>query len=343
MKTLYIIAMIVLGLFFRLSSQAQTGITTSFDKKEIVIGDQAKLTLSFKGSEGMQIYWPELKDTLVDKVEILEKSGIDTVYSEDRKSFTLSQLITVTSFDSGYYAIPPIGISYSRKGDTTMFRELSQAMLLSVQTLPVDTTKSIKDIKPVINARYTLREALPWIILFLALIATAWLAYRFIVKGKKALPAFRLPEKPKLPPHQIAMDALEELHRKKLWQAGHIKQYHTELTDIVRQYISDRFSIHAIEMTSDEISSAVSHLTIGSEAKEKLRQVLVLSDLVKFAKNQPLPTENELSFLAAVEFVKNTIHIIEANMAGIPNTIQGGSAQRNEPDEHTSEPLTDKQ
>lgn len=321
MKTLYTIAMILIGLFFEMGAFAQNNLVTSFDKKEILIGDQAKFNISFKASKGMKIYWPEIKDTLVSKVEILEKSGIDTTYSEDRKNFTLSQNVTVTSFDSGYYAIPPVSISYTREGDTTVFRELSQAMLLSVKTVPVDTAKSIKDIKPILNARYTFREALPWILLFLALAAAAYYIYVYFKKGKKALPAFKLPEKPKLLPHQVALDALEELHRKKLWQAGLIKQYHTELTDIVRQYISDRFGIHAIEMTSDEISFAVEHLAISKSAKEKLRHVLVLSDLVKFAKNQPLPTENEQSFLASLEFIKDTIHTIEDGI------IQGVSGE----------------
>ena len=45
----------------------------------------------------------------------------------------------------------------------------------------------------------------------------------------------------------------------------------------------------------------------------KLTQTLTLADLVKFAKEQPLPNENEMSIAAAIEFVNTTKLIITEN------------------------------
>ena len=48
------------------------------------------------------------------------------------------------------------------------------------------------------------------------------------------------------------------------------------------------------------------NLAVDDESKSKLKQALILSDLVKFAKEQPLSNENELSFTNSYEFVIGT-------------------------------------
>ena len=94
----------------------------------------------------------------------------------------------------------------------------------------------------------------------------------------------------------------------KLWQAGRVKEYHTQLTEILRTYIEDRFKRNALESTSSEIiDDLTGHPEITKEVLEKLRQLLVLADLVKFAKAMPLPAEHESCLDNGVEFVKATI------------------------------------
>jgi len=99
------------------------------------------------------------------------------------------------------------------------------------------------------------------------------------------------------------------LRHKKLWQSGQIKDYHTELTDIIREYISGKFNVHAHEFTSDEILTAINGTATNDEAKNKLSQTLLMADLVKFAKYQPLPLEHDSSLNNAIDFVKETIHV----------------------------------
>ncbi|MBL7893041.1 MAG: hypothetical protein JNL63_10450, partial [Bacteroidia bacterium] len=92
----------------------------------------------------------------------------------------------------------------------------------------------------------------------------------------------------------------------KLWQEGKVKQYHSRLTDILRLYIEARFKIPALEQTSDEIMSNFRSVLIDEESKKKIKQVFLVADLVKFAKEQPLPSENELSLTNAFDFVNGT-------------------------------------
>jgi len=215
----------------------------------------------------------------------------------------------ITSFDSGYYAIPPFRFNYKQPGDQLVHFTETEAILLEVSTLPVNMEQEIKDIKKPIEAPYTFREALPWIIGFILAIVFGYLIYYFLKKRKKAEPVFKAAPKPKLPPHRIALDALDDLRYKKLWQSGQIKEYHTELTDIIRDYMLGKFNIHAMEFTSEEILAAINGTSTNDEAKDKLRQTLQLADQVKFAKYQPLPLEHDSSLNNAIDFVKETIHV----------------------------------
>jgi hypothetical protein len=135
-------------------------------------------------------------------------------------------------------------------------------------------------------------------------------AVYYYKKKKKKEPIFRLPQKPKLPPHEIALKELEELRDKKLWQNNKIKEFHSELTEIIRKYIEGRFGIPALEMISDDIIESINRLDIDNRKKEELTEMLRLADLVKFAKESPLPSEHDLSFNNALDFVKGTIIMI---------------------------------
>jgi len=159
------------------------------------------------------------------------------------------------------------------------------------------------------EAPFTFREALPYILIFLGVAAAAFLLFYFIRKRKKSEPMFKMVSKPKVPAHQIALDELETLRYKKLWQSGRVKEYHTELVDIIREYLEGKFSIHALEYTSDEIMDAVNGTASNDEAKQKLRITLNMADMVKFAKYQPMPLEHDNCLNNAVDYVKETIHL----------------------------------
>ena len=129
----------------------------------------------------------------------------------------------------------------------------------------------------------------------------------YLKKRRKAEPVFTIRSKIQLLPHELALSELEKLRIKKLWQGGRIKEYHSELTDILRRYLENRFSVMALEMTSQEIMDSITtQNNIHSDSVEKLDHILAIADLVKFAKMQPLPVENDMSMENAVAFVLDT-------------------------------------
>jgi hypothetical protein len=317
---------------------AQSLASLTLDTNNILVGDQVHLKLTFSAPKGSIVQWPILTDTIISKIEILDKTKVDTSLSGDKKRMNYLQVFKITSFDSGFYAIPPVRISYREPGKKDFQTAETPAILLTVSGMKVNMQEDIRDIKKPLSAPFTFREAMPWIIAFLLLAAAGYGVFYYLRKRRRAEPIFRTPVKIRIPAHQIALDALEKLRQKKLWQSGQIKDYHTELTDIIRDYILAKFNIHAPELTSDEIIAALSYTATDEGSKQLLDQTLALADLVKFAKMQPLPADHDTSLANATSFVKATMFFGGGTEPMIDRT-ETGTAQIAEAS--ASEPLRD--
>src|SRR6185312_1103337 len=181
--------------------------------------------------------------------------------------------LTITSFDSGYYAIPPFTFVYQFEGDTARHKVETEPLLLMVKTIPVDTTKPIKDIKAPVEVPFSWEDALPYIIGGVAIILVAILVYWLIKRFRKRTVKEEALAKPARPPHEIALEELDALEKGKLWQNGNYKLYYSRLADIVRIYIENRYGINAMEQPTEETLASLK-TRIGSPlTKEKLSQL----------------------------------------------------------------------
>jgi len=275
-------------------------VVAGVDTNTVRIGEQLTLKLQVTVPANYTVRFPELADSL-DSFEIISKSEIDTVSNKDN-SFTYRQQLQLTNFDSGFYVIQPLPFFFKDQKSSAFDSALTEALLVTVNTIPVDTTLAIKDIKTPVDVPLTFLEILPYLLVLLAAILIGYFIYRF-VKSRKKVVQIIAPKIPTVPPHEIAMKALAELAEEKLWQQGFFKQYHTRVSDILRTYIEQRFSIRAMEETTDEILTQFRGALIIDDAKEKLAYVLRLADMVKFAKALPIGSENENSFSYAKDFI----------------------------------------
>ena len=316
---------IFLTLFYLLAegSVAQSiKVEAALDTNSILIGDQVELTLGITIPEKSFVHWPLIGDTILSHIKVISRTKIDTSFSTDHKSKILQQKFLLTTFDSGFYPIPPVRFFVSEPPDSALVPYQSETLLLSVHTVPVDTTKAIKPIKGPIKVPISFRDIFPWILAGILFISIVYFVIYYLRKRKKAEPVFQLKPRIKLKPHEIALAGIEKLRIKKLWQSGRIKEYHTEMTEIVRKYIEDRFGIMALEMTSDEILDSLDHINEPViPSTEKLSRVFTLADLVKFAKAIPLPTEHEQSMENTIVFINETTIKIPETQAG--NQLEG--------------------
>lgn len=280
------------------------------DTSKIRIGEPVKLDLYFLYNPNVtsfKIQWPSIGDTITEKVEVISASAIDTTMPEKSNPNLIQQhqQLIISAYDSGYFAIPPFKFIVN---DDTANPQLTEPLLLEVHTVPTDTSaKKIKDIKEPLNEPFNWRwykNYLYWGIAALVFVVALFLIIYYRNKNRKNI--IVEPEKPKIPAHITALASLEKIKETQIWKDGKTKEYYSEITDTLRLYIEERYGINALESTTDELLTIMRTQVIDPTSKDKLKQILVLSDLVKFAKMIPLEQEHNLTLQLAFDFVNGT-------------------------------------
>ncbi|MDD4603634.1 MAG: hypothetical protein PHF97_07490 [Bacteroidales bacterium] len=314
------IVSVLIACFVSVAGYTQVSVSAKLDTNAMLIGDHVGITLKYTGPVKTQVMWPFLPDTILGSITVIGRGKVDTAFSADKKSMTLTQQLNFTCYDSGFYNIPPITFSYRNLPDTSLKTADGPVLLLAVHTMKVDTTQAIKGIKGPLSIPISFREMLPWILTGLALAAVIAIIIWYIRKRKKREPVFQLKPKVQLLPHEIALQEMEKLRVKKLWQQGKVKEFHSDLTEIIRVYIENYFQVPALEQTSAEIEeSLINHIKCPKEALNKLDALLIRADMVKFAKGSPLPAENEKSLTEAIDFVYETTNSVRNEDLGMKN------------------------
>ncbi|WP_276088710.1 hypothetical protein [Pedobacter sp. JY14-1] len=307
----------LLGFFLvvALGGQAQeVKVAAKLDKASILMGDQTVLRLTASVPKGTELSFPLLTDTLSSKVLVVLAGPTDTTVDKSGARL-LSRSYVITAFEPGVQVVPA---QTFRSGDKTFTTE---ALPLEVKGVAVDTTKAIYDIKQPISVSYTfidwLRDNWHWLVIGLAvfaLLVVFWLYRKKLMREKPVVVQKAEPEKPA---HELALEQLQALDGRNLWQQGEVKGYYIELTDIIRLYVERRYGIHAQEQTTDEILKSLEGKELPGASRTSLRELLVQADLVKFAKAIPVGTENALCMQWAMRFVEDT------KGAFIPQAMKG--------------------
>lgn len=293
---------------FCLSVSAQEKVTGSMtvERDSLQIGEQTTLEVqvSYPATLSEQPQWPNVGKTLGQSVEILNYSKIDTIADPDGDDLVMiqTQKFTVTVFDTGHVVIEPFVFLVGADSIST------NPLLLSIYAPSVDLLGDIKPIRPALEVDYSLTHWLksnwPWLLLGIVLGICIFLLIKYLRRKPKVIKAEPEPIKEIIPPHVMALRKLQELQAEGLWQKGLVKQYHVRLTNILREYMEERYNILALEETTHEILDELKGRHIESSLIGRARKVLTLADMVKFAKAKPLPADNESSFTSVKEFIE---------------------------------------
>lgn len=280
-------------------------VSATLDSTTLFIGDQTDLHLRAIGEVGEQVTMPVLDKELIPGVEIVDRTIVDTLSLKDGR-VQYDQYLTVTSFEDSLFYIAPLPFV---SGDDTVW---SDGLTLNVvQPFEMDTTDmAITDIKGVYKAPIWWWGIFRWVLLALLLAGVGVAGYYLITylqRRKLEEAGNEVVTEPLRPAEEVALEKLDAIKEEKIWQQGQVKEYYTQLTDVVREYIARRFEVSSVEQTSDETLRDIRPLL--SERKDlydQLRKMLTLADLVKFAKWSTTPDENELSLRNAYTFVRET-------------------------------------
>ncbi len=287
-------------LFSLLLAHAQVSLQASADKSNYAIGDYIYVTLTLDGKSGMQFNWPGDRDLTA--FELINANPLDTIENADQRTYHKKLIISI--YEAGTHYFPQVTIPYRIPNDTAVYTITSDSFPIVIDSIAVDTTLAIKPITDVMMAKesnWLWLQILIGAILFIILGFTIW--YFFIRKENKV--AIKK-EEPVLPLYDRTIQALRDLESRKLWQQHQLKEYYSALTDILRNYLEERFNMHAMESTTEEIISQISRHPETRTMVNELQFVGELADMAKFARSKPLPDENMRAMQLVIQFVEHT-------------------------------------
>jgi len=286
-----------------LCANAQVQVESKIDSIQILIGQQAHVTLNVSMKRGQSLEMPVFKpsEQIIPGVEVLDQTEADT--SElDNDMVRVQRVYTVTSFDEKLYYLPPFKVKVGGKEYET------KNLALKVLTVPVDTLHPEQFFPPkdVQDNPFQWSEWSPvfWLgVLIILFICIAFYLRMRLYDNKPILARVRIIKK--VLPHQRAMSEIEKIKEERMQTSENQKEYYTRLTDTLRRYIEERFGFNAMEMTSSEIISRLQDAEDKTMIDE-LRELFMTADLVKFAKYNTLINENDANLVSAIEFINTT-------------------------------------
>ncbi len=287
-------------------------VESSVDRNQILIGDVITYSVIVSHAKDVELQMPSLAANL-GAFEIRDYKVLDPVKRDDKIVEQTNYLIS--TFDTGEYEIPELPVQYRLSGDSTWRTIKTEPILISVSSLNPDSTGDIRDIKPPMTPPRDYRAMIKWMLI--ALLSLALLAFiLYYIKrrreGKSLLPKRAQPPRPA---HEIALEALNELVQSDLLAGGDVKEYYTRLSDIIRQYIENRYFINALEMTTTQLLGAMRQAGL-EDLVETMNDFLSTCDLVKFAAFIPDEETHRQKTKTAFDFVNKTKLIIVETPAG---------------------------
>ncbi len=278
----------------------------STDKSEYLVGDYIYYTISVSCARGMKIYPPAFDADSLKNISVIEKRKPE---EEENDTVNVNFKYILSGYDSTGVIIPPVAVPYQTPGDSTTQFAFTNSVSFTIQTLKVNPQGEIKDVKPPMKILLNWKLILYWSLFVLFLVGI--MSYSYLLHRKRRVKRQSGESAVRLPPHVVALNALDELEEQKLWQKGMIKEYHSAITEIIRRYFEGRFNMPAMELPTSEAIQLLSRNRDCEPILGTTYDFLSNADMVKFARFIPLDSVNEEMMRQAYEIVKKTVPVAE--------------------------------
>jgi hypothetical protein len=256
-------------------------VQASTDVQKIFIGQPIRLTLEATVPDKTPFAWPVL-DSMA-HFEKLDSGKVDTTVLPGARTYR--QSFTVTSWDSGSWAIPRVAFLAGGK------KVFSDSIRIAVDYTK-DSTKDFHDIKDIIEVPNPFARYFGWIVAAVTVVSLALVFW--LVSKRKLLKIWVARPVVRLSPYEEALQQLDELQRQQLPESGKFKAHYSRLGEILREYLLRRLGIASFAETSEELIGEIRRNQLLPPVQyDALAEALRMGDFVKFAKYQPGIAESQ--------------------------------------------------
>ena len=292
----------------------QSRINTQLDTTLVTVGDRLTLMVSVEHANDATVSWPDSID--LSPFEVIGATAHPTQQAEDRSISAASFVLTI--FELGEVEVPSFSVDVLSPdgGRETLGTDRYGVEVVSVGA---DESGDIREIRgPFMIPLSAITIALGLLVLILLVLALA-LGYRKWRASRSTEEAAVGP--PPRPAHELALEALADLEASPMLAHGQFKEYHIEVSMILRRFIEARYQVMALEMTTWEIIDGLGGVRVGAEFCGDLRRLLDQCDLVKFAKVCPTDAASEQVVTRGRELVEASVLWMPEDLAAVAERV----------------------
>lgn len=288
-------------------AEAQSRVRTAVDTTLANVGDRITLSVTVEHPVDAAVSWPDSLD--LSPFEVLDARVLPT--EADGEAARSTVLLSLAAFELGELEVPSFEVAVLGPDGSTESLETDRYGV-EVVSVGSDEGGDIREIRGPLSIPLSAVTAALWAVLLVLLGVGLYAGLQRL--GRKGTPEEPTSGPPPRPAHEIALEALDALEASPLLGHGQVKEYHIELSDILRRYVEARFSVTALEMTTWEVLRGLERSGVDREVRSELKAVLEPCDLVKFAKVRPREAESRELLVAARTLVRRSI----AHLQGLP-------------------------
>ena len=288
------------------TTEARSGpvdVQVTLSPESPIMGDPLNLKVEVAADRGIEVLMPEFGEAL-DRFRIVNFFPREEINDEGRTVF--SQNYTLQAPTSGPHTIPAILIEFidMRDGQAPApdgqdaYEILTEGIPFEVASVMPETTRT--ELHPPLGRLEKPGSSqtglLPWVIGVLVLLGGGAVAIGYLLRRDPTASAWEIAQK--------ELDALLLAPRPRPEEIG---PFFVALSDIVRHYLENRFSLRSPELTTERFLELVSDSPdLSRQHQSLLRNFLNQCDLVKFAGHIPTSEAIEEVILAARLFLDET-------------------------------------
>lgn len=265
------------------AQQAAVTVQTRLSPEPSNVGDLLTYEVIVAFPRGITVNLPTQLDFSPLHLVETRDSGPEATGASLRKTFTL----TLQHFETGEATVPAFSLTTVDASGAIETVTVPSKSFVVEALLANEVDPSRKGEDDPVSVAYPNERAEVGIYATLAGILLAligWVVVRRFLRQPKVKPA-----PPPIPPHVVALSALDELEQGELMQEDDLVPFYLQLTEIAKGYIEGRFGVPSLDRTTEEIRRDLVRRaeSIAPLSADEVIDFLQRSDLVKFARFAP--------------------------------------------------------